>query len=630
LNVEVGHYRHLIMRVTFPRVYAINRSILKNPIRQLFCREQTLEGNCSTLSDDDTVSRVFTPTGGGESTLLRVGAARASKSYRNAIGCDADVGDAVINLLANRWISHFGIKQQIEIDDYPSIERSVLESWKNSFRFSSLEEVQDEVSLRKPQLGAIHAAQAHWSISSAPATIVMPTGTGKTDTMLSLLVLQRFRKLMVVVPTDALRHQVFEKFLTLGILKQNKSTILANEVMFPVICLLRHKPKTIDEVDLILGNCQVIITTSSILGRCPSAIRDRMAGHCDALFIDEAHHAEASSWKVFKEAFRQRKILQFTATPFREDGKRLDGLIIFKYPLRQAQEAGYFKPINFRQVIDFGTRDQVDRSIAAKAIAALRESFDKGHILMARTQDLSRAREVFEIYKTYTEFNPVELHTGITSERERDEIRTSIISGKSRIIVCVDMLGEGFDLPELKIAAFHDIRKTLAVTLQIAGRFTRSRPGLGEAVFIANTAEVIVQKEISKLYMRDPDWNHLLPLMSDKMIDQQQALQDFLKGFADTQDISEVVTLKDLRMATSAVVYRTTCTELSHHQRRTEHAGHRSGTEISSGLGWVRRRFQLGLGYDHHLLVGGTKAPLYQQRQQLRRLQGDRKSGGWR
>jgi hypothetical protein len=31
------------------------------------------------------------------------------------------------------------------------------------------------------------------------------------------------------------------------------------------------------------------------------------------------------------------------------------------------------------------------------------------------------------------------------------------------------MLGEGFDMPELKIAAFHDIKKSLAITLQLAG-----------------------------------------------------------------------------------------------------------------------------------------------------------------
>src|SRR5208337_5642422 len=136
-----------------------------------------------------------------------------------------------------------------------------------------------------------------------------------------------------------------------------------------------------------------------------------------------------------------------------------------------------------------------DRAIAEKAIEQLRVDQDKGHILMARVEDVSRAKSVYEIYSQYAEFNPVQLHTGIKSVKRREEIRQQVISGQSRIVICVDMLGEGFDLPELKIAAFHDIRKSLAVTLQLAGRFTRARDDLGNAVFIANLADVDVKGE---------------------------------------------------------------------------------------------------------------------------------------
>ena len=40
---------------------------------------------------------------------------------------------------------------------------------------------QNRKGLRLPQIGAIHAIHAHWSVSHEPATIVMPTGTGKTE-----------------------------------------------------------------------------------------------------------------------------------------------------------------------------------------------------------------------------------------------------------------------------------------------------------------------------------------------------------------------------------------------------------------------------------------------------------------
>ncbi|MFO6295853.1 helicase-related protein, partial [Pseudomonas aeruginosa] len=48
-----------------------------------------------------------------------------------------------------------------------------------------------------------------------------------------------------------------------------------------------------------------------------------------------------------------------------------------------------------------------------------------------------------------------------------------LLSRQSRIVICVDMLAEGYDLPNLKIAALHDHHKSLAVTLQFIGRITR-------------------------------------------------------------------------------------------------------------------------------------------------------------
>lgn len=131
---------------------------------------------------------------------------------------------------------------------------------------------------------------------------------------------------------------------------------------------------------------------------------------------------------------------------------------------------------------------------------------------MARVETVARAEIVFAIYKRLApDLEVVQLHTGVKGVRAREEARRKILSKEARVVVCVDMLGEGFDLPELKIAAFHDIRKTLPVTLQLAGRFTRSRPDLGDATFVANTADVSVQDELRKLYTRDPDWNALLP-----------------------------------------------------------------------------------------------------------------------
>lgn len=551
------------MRLTLPAVLGLDIEYDKNPIQQIAELSHECEGQLVPFTLKKTAGFLFQTTNPGE-ILIFPKTVNAPKTHQRVLIAVPDPQQPSNNLSDGTWQTHPSLPDEEADVDYRQQISDVLDSWAGAFSFVQEDIARKIVGLRRPQIGAVHAAHAYWAVSNAPATIVMPTGTGKTETMLSLLISMRCPRLLVVVPTDALRSQLALKFLTLGKLKAPGSTVLSSGAKTPIVCMLQHIPGTPGDLDTLFQRAQVIVTTSSIAGQCSQAVQERMAHHCPYLFIDEAHHAEAPTWSAFKDRFRERRVLQFTATPFREDGRPLDGTIIFKYPLKLAQEEGYFAPIQFQRVEEFNTK-RVDQVIAEKAVAQLRADKDKGHILMARVEDVSRAKAVFELYRPYEEFNPVQLHTGIKSAKQRQAIRQQIISGHSRIVVCVDMLGEGFDLPELKIAAFHDIRKTLAVTLQLAGRFTRARPDLGNATFIANTADVNVQEELRKLYTRDPDWNALLPQLSDTMIGEQVSLQEFLKGFT---DFAEEIPLRTVRPATSAVAYRTSCTDWAPHNFR--------------------------------------------------------------
>ena len=326
------------------------------------------------------------------------------------------------------WLRHPLLDHRSRTIEHERITGEVLESWVGTFSYAQEDHARGITGLRSPQIGAVHAVHAHWSVSDAPATIVMPTGTGKTETMLSILVSAGCPRLLVVVPTDTLRTQLAGKFLTLGILKAPDSAVLRPSAKYPIVCTLQHIPRSAAEVDDILRSSHVIVTTSSIAGQCERIIQERMAHHCPYLFIDEAHHAEAPTWSAFKERFHDRRVLQFTATPFREDGKPLDGDIIFKYPLKKAQQDGYFKTIRFEPVVQFNPK-RSDKAIAARAVEQLRSDADKGHILMARVESVARAKQVFELYKEYPEFNPVELHTGVKSPRQREAVRRKIITG---------------------------------------------------------------------------------------------------------------------------------------------------------------------------------------------------------
>ena len=540
------------MQVTFPNILAFDESCNGNRIRQVAERSVPVDGALASFTRGKLRGLLFRSVVQDNDVLVVPDRKHVSSGDQRVV-CVVGASRTTSDLRSGSWIKHPLLRSGNV--DYQRKIQEVIQSWRGAFSYIEEDRVQRIKGLRNPQIGAVHAVHAHWSASEAPATVVMPTGTGKTEVMLSILVSTCCSKLLVVVPTDALRIQLAEKFLTLGVLKEQDCPVLAEGARYPIVGMLQHIPHTVEDVDDIFERCQVIITTSSVAGRCDPAVQDRMVHHCPYLFIDEAHHTEAPTWRAFKGKFRNRRILQFTATPFREDGKPLDGEIIYRYSLRRAQEEEYFKPIHFLPIVEFNP-SKADAAVAKKAIEQLRADASKRHILMARVDGLKRARQIFELYREYTEFKPVQLHSGIHSVNEREAARKQILSGESRIVVCVDMLGEGFDLPELKIAAFHDIRKSVAVTLQLAGRFTRARSDLGDATFIANTADVDVKTVLRKLYTQDPDWNVLLPDLSDQLIDEQVSLKEFLQGFTDFPD---EVPLKSVRPALSAVVYKTRC-----------------------------------------------------------------------
>lgn len=95
------------------------------------------------------------------------------------------------------------------------------------------------------------------------------------------------------------------------------------------------------------------------------------------------------------------------------------------------------------------------------------------------------------------------------------------------------MLGEGYDLPGLKIAALHDSRKSLPIMLQFIGRFTRTSQSkkLGTASFVINIADENMNDALDELYSQDSNWNELLPRMSDGIIKEELEERDFVSGF---------------------------------------------------------------------------------------------------
>ena len=276
--------------------------------------------------------------------------------------------------------------------------------------------------------------------------------------------------------------------------------------------------------------------------------------------MDEAHHSKAQTWDAFIKVFPPKNVVMFTATPFRNDGQKLSGKVIFNFSLRKAQEQGYYQKINNYQITKY-SEEEADKAIAAKAVSVLESDLAQGfdHIIMARCKSKTRAEQVYKVYKHYDKYSPVVVYSGMPGAYA---ILKAIKEKKHRIIICVNMLGEGYDLPQLKIAAIHDERQSLAVTLQFIGRFTRTNDiKLGTASFIINIAYPPLKEEINSLYQMDADWNYILPRLNDEAATQKQSLSSFLSDFHG--DLKDEISLEDIRPALSAEIFITNSTTTS-------------------------------------------------------------------
>lgn len=416
--------------------------------------------------------------------------------------------------------------------------------------------------LRKPQLGALHAIAGYFStdLQVEPATVVLPTGTGKTETMLATMIYQRYEKILLIVPSDSLRSQISKKFIDLGYLPE--LTVVPPDIALPNVAIIRKGIQSTTEAEQLTGVANVLVATPSVLAACSETALNSLCNACTHLFVDEAHHISANSWQAIRERFRKKRVVQFTATPFRNDKKSLGGKIVYNYTMGEAQRAGYFTNVNLLPVEEYYP-DLIDSAIAEKAIQQLREDISNGldHLLMARTSNKHRADELFDLYQSLApDLAPIVVHSGHSKGDVRKRL-DNLLAKESKIVICVDMLGEGYDLPNLKIAALHDHHKSLAVTLQFIGRFTRvnQSQNLGQATVIMNVADPAVEGELQHLYSIGADWDSVLRRLSEGRIAREVRLQEVVDALKRKGDLHDQISLWNLEPSCSAILFKTSC-----------------------------------------------------------------------
>ncbi len=340
------------------------------------------------------------------------------------------------------------------------------------------------------------------------------------------------RRVLVVEPSVALRNQVAEEMRSLNVLKL--LGCLPEDAPTPSVIELAGRVTDWNEIaraDIVVAHPRSI-SPIFYQGSPPSS------DLFDLVIVDEAHHLPAPTWRAILDHFVRANAVLLTATPFRRDRKRIPGQIAFHYPVRIAIGEGIFNPITPELLpVELGeSKASVDWRIAARAVELMSANEHHTSTLLIRGSSIRRAKELANLYEGLG-IHPEILHSRI-GEKRRIGIIERLRSGEAKAVAVIGMLGEGFDLPRLRVAAYHDKHRSSPSTVQLIGRLARVHPQFPQQSVLLCALDADVYPElcdaVRRLYEEDADWARVLPGLIDEEVTRGEADRTYAEEFAES------------------------------------------------------------------------------------------------
>lgn len=219
---------------------------------------------------------------------------------------------------------------------------------------------------------------------------------------------------------------------------------------------------------------------------------ERTAFH--TIIVDEAHHAASESYKKVLAYFTPERLLGFTATPNRADGRGLEGVfdeIIFKKDLRWGIEHGYLSPIQCKRINigydlskvavrmgDYAPKD-LDRAVNVDkcndAIAEIVKNIAELPAIIFAV-DVAHAEAIAERIPGARALS--------AASKDRNEVVDAYKRGEIPVLVNCALFTEGTDLPNTKTVIIARPTKSVALYTQMVGRGTRLAEGKDHCLLI--------------------------------------------------------------------------------------------------------------------------------------------------
>ena len=335
------------------------------------------------------------------------------------------------------------------------------------------------MQLRPYQQEAIDDLRLAYRDGARAPLLVGPTGMGKTVIIAAVLqgIAARGRSAMVLVHRRELIAQTADKLRLAGV----QHGIIAAGL-----------PTTDHPIQV-----ASVQTLTRRLGQLTTAP--------DLIVIDEAHHATAGSWKRVMDHWPSVLRLGVTATPMRLDGRGLSAAfdrLVLGPSVAGLVNAGFLCPARIyappvvadltglnRRAGDYAT-DQaaaaMDRPTVTGDAIAHYQRLATGQRAIAFCCSIAHAEHVA------ASFNRAGIPAGtlLGETRDRDQVVAAFAAGNLQVLVTVDVVSEGFDIPAAGCAILLRPTQSLGLYLQQVGRVLRPAPNKAAAIVLDHVGNV--------------------------------------------------------------------------------------------------------------------------------------------
>lgn len=237
----------------------------------------------------------------------------------------------------------------------------------------------------------------------------------------------------------------------------------------------------------------------------------RVKKHFDIIITDECHHATSPTYKRIYDSIGYAKHYGFTATPQRMDGVGLHSVysdLILSEPPNWFIKHGYlsqydyFAPLPGKRVSTSGLGSRGAEFKMEEAAALFSGGTVHGDIIQEwQTHAMGRRTIGFactvshasDIAQRFRDAGiPSDILIGAMSSAERNLMLERFKDGEISVLWTVDVVSEGFDLPECEAIILARPTLSLSVYLQQVGRVLRPKPDGKKAVIIDHAMNIAV------------------------------------------------------------------------------------------------------------------------------------------